>query len=597
MSMELKYWTQFNKTDKEHIHLLHNYNDTPPDMLSSYIGNTDNIDHQTDILQKINDQEVKALYPLIFFYAIILMIGVIGNAVVLLVYTYQYKRSPARMFILFLASIDFSICLFGLPYHMIDLTHPYTFTNAISCKILTFIISLFFHMSIFGLIVIAVDRYLKICRPLSSFQMSYFGKRMACALASIAAVMFAWPNIVLYGPSEMETFYQNVSGHACFFTTEYTETIYPLVFTMVTLTLCLTSTAFLIVSYSLICHQIITRYRGPSRFGKYVYDEGSCTDEVTMKNFTVPIEMKYSPVPSKECLNPSEQNIRDDSRRSSDTSKERRENASRNRELFPYSNSNGSLIVANETHYSGSKIFTVGQAYDRNKTSVEKVKSSSESPESGRRLLLALRETTLGKQMTTSGCKCDINGRSDEPETEHLLYIPHKESLGSPTRRCSEQMNILPKKEVKWKRSQSLVLPNRNMYLNNCSDDNGLRINQSSCVSIPSSSRSSVKMNKQNMMSKQHFKITKIMLTVSSVFILSHAPAFVITILSTVDTSFWDDLTESETIFCEFLLRFYLVNNICNPFIYGFWDKRFKKEVRFTFRKLKFKLKTFFQCL
>ncbi|WAR16227.1 CCKAR-like protein, partial [Mya arenaria] len=181
---------------------------------------------------KINDQEVKALYPLIFFYAIILMIGVIGNAVVLLVYTYQYKRSPARMFILFLASIDFSICLFGLPYHMIDLTHPYTFTNAISCKILTFIISLFFHMSIFGLIVIAVDRYLKICRPLSSFQMSYFGKRRACALASIAAVMFAWPNIVLYGPSEMETFYQNVSGHACFFTTEYTETIYPLFFTM-----------------------------------------------------------------------------------------------------------------------------------------------------------------------------------------------------------------------------------------------------------------------------------------------------------------------------------------------------------------------------
>ncbi|WAR16236.1 hypothetical protein MAR_030830, partial [Mya arenaria] len=73
-------------------------------------------------------------------------------------------------------------------------------------------------------------------------------------------------------------------------------------------------------------------------------------------------------------------------------------------------------------------------------------------------------------------------------------------------------------------------------------------------------------MNKLNLMSKQHFKITKIMLTVSSVFILSHAPAFVITILST------DELSESETIFFEFLLRFYLVNNICNPFIYGFWE-------------------------
>ncbi|XP_052761456.1 uncharacterized protein LOC128204130 [Mya arenaria] len=566
-------------------------------MLSSYINNTNGIDHQTDILQKINDQEVKALYPLIFFYAIILIIGVIGNAVVLLVYTYQYKRSPARMFILFLASIDFSICLFGLPYHMIDLTHPYTFTNAISCKILTFIISLLFHMSIFGLLVIAVDRYLKICRPLSSFQMSHFGKRRACVLASIAAVIFAWPNLVLYGQSEMETIYPNISGHACFFKTEYTETIYPLVFTMVTLTLCLTSTAFLMVSYSLICHQIITRYRGPSKFEKYVHGEDSSTDDVIMKNLTVPMEMKYSPVPSKGRFNSSLQNVRNGS---GDISKSRLENAPQNheqpREVFPCSNSNDPLIVGSETHKSGDKIFTVGKPFDGRESSVEKLKYSSESLKSSRGILLAQRETTVGNKTTTNDFDFDANGKLIDTETAQLLDIPHKESLGSPTRRCSEQMNTITNTEVKVKRSQSLMLPNRNMYLTNYFDYNGLRINQSCCVSIPGSSRSSVKMNKLNLTSKQHFKITKIMLTVSSVFILSHAPAFVITILSTVDTKFWDDLTESETIFFEFLLRFYLVNNICNPFIYGFWDKRFKKEVRFTFRKLKLKIKTLFQC-
>ena len=104
------------------------------------------------LLAEINASEVIALYPMIFFYATILIIGIIGNALVLLVYSYRYKLSPARLFILFLAAIDFSICLFGLPYHLIDLTHPYMFTNSALCKSLTFIVTTLFHMSIFGLI-------------------------------------------------------------------------------------------------------------------------------------------------------------------------------------------------------------------------------------------------------------------------------------------------------------------------------------------------------------------------------------------------------------------------------------------------------------
>ena len=61
--------------------------------------------------------------------SLLTLVGIIGNLIVLLDYCLRYKRSPARVYILFLASIDLSMCIFGLPYHIIDLTNPYTYTN------------------------------------------------------------------------------------------------------------------------------------------------------------------------------------------------------------------------------------------------------------------------------------------------------------------------------------------------------------------------------------------------------------------------------------------------------------------------------------
>ncbi|XP_052249791.1 uncharacterized protein LOC127857436 [Dreissena polymorpha] len=106
-----------------------------------------------ELILYLNNEEVKTLLPLILILGFILLVGIIGNVIVLLVYCLRYKRSPARVYILFLASIDLSI----------------------------------------------------------KFQISYFGKRLVCFVATVLSFVFAWPVLILYGPSEMETAIPGIS--------------------------------------------------------------------------------------------------------------------------------------------------------------------------------------------------------------------------------------------------------------------------------------------------------------------------------------------------------------------------------------------------
>lgn len=600
MSVNYSQWA--NTKSQSIIGISHKWSTDESDFKSDSVNTADEIEAT---LQEINSEEVKSLYPLIVCYSIILIVGLIGNAVVLLVYTLRYKRSPARVFILFLASIDFSICLIGLPYHIIDLTNPYTFTDALRCKILTFIISTLFYMSIFALIVIAIDRYQKICRPLSSFHMSYIGKKRSCLYATLAAVIFSWPNLILYGPSDMETNVENVTGHACFFATEYTDTNYPLAHTIVTLALCLLCTVFLIMAYACICHRIVTRYKGSVHHShrKSVADDTTLTDEFVLKNLSHHVDKKYNKIGSTVNMKPwtSEPGLK--SLLPQKLPKTYETNYNKTLNIY-CSNSNGSLIANQAMSTTGDdqdcrckhEPSCVANGRDETKPLVGKlhlhVRSNSDC--SNEKVKATDKESRLPftGQSETQHIANDKRtgglGAIDERTAEfrNTSCAPRTPMLGSPIRRCSEIGSSNDHKEYRRQRSQSLILSNKQMLDVYSLGTSGLRVHQSSNTSVQHSSGSSGKAGAKSMFSKQHFKITKIMLTVTSVFILSYMPALVITIISTVYVDFWDNLSKQQTILCEFLLRFYLVNNVCNPFIYGFWDKRFNREVALTFRKL-----------
>lgn len=724
------------------------------------------------LLEDINAAEVRALFPLIFSYALILIIGVIGNAIVLLVYSVRYKHYPARIYILFLASIDFTICLFGLPYHLIDLTSPYTYTDELRCQILTFIIATLFYMSVFGLIVIAIDRYLKICRPLGTYQVSRFGKKRACFVAMVMAVLLSWPNLVLYGPSEMETPVGNLTGHACFFHTDYLETSYPFIYTLITLSICVLSMVALAVLYTLICHHIIVRYKG---YIKYQSgggcEDSTLTEEYNMKTITNTTPIRSSPSRStdtnprvtngdedqvtvsdkaipvinipcaaeesnpssvdsnerekllnipddktrtKEEENPIEEQelLNDDEGYSTPLIKKRNEitedidnkqtikslisdEASKNdvvkdcsekyKEVEDLVQKNEDNKVVNERENNKkhhivkeTQIINGSDEYDENSTLICKQQdieankndvdidvSETIEDRDADDTVISITEKGAHRISTfksfnkdnKANCVTDADGESEHliryerskgskdennfceiyfgrescnqeilagdndikmslesldddspnkvnhikpavaankriyeltngrcPSNRRSLIIPRVANDKIFDRRSSDLTERKSADLKSWQKSKSLVVirhiagsvPQTGLV-------DGLRIH-TSCASVSHSNRSSLK--RKPSLSRQHYKITKIMLIITSIFMLSYAPALAVTIWSIVNPGFWDELTERETIICEFFLRFYLLNNVCNPFIYGFWDRRFNREVMFSLRKV-----------
>jgi hypothetical protein len=109
-------------------------------------------------LSELNHEEAKQYIGGVVFVSIIMVFGFVGNLHVLLVYTFRIKPSNHRIFILVLGALDFTTCIVGMPFIIVDLRNPLTFTMPFACKTLRFINYFICSASIFTLLVIAADR-------------------------------------------------------------------------------------------------------------------------------------------------------------------------------------------------------------------------------------------------------------------------------------------------------------------------------------------------------------------------------------------------------------------------------------------------------
>lgn len=215
------------------------------------------------LLESLNDQLALIKLGGMIFIGLLMLVGVFGNGHVIFLYGFKFKRSNHRIYILFLAVIDMVTCCIGMPFVIIDLRFPLMFRVVIVCKILRFLNYFMSCSSALILLVIAVDRYKKICVPFGS-QMSEKRALLACVISLCIALSLSWPAPVLYGYSTVSNetisgYFDkkiNISGVQCFTEDRFAKTKFQAYYNIVLVAVVIIGTAILSVLYTLIGRRI-----------------------------------------------------------------------------------------------------------------------------------------------------------------------------------------------------------------------------------------------------------------------------------------------------------------------------------------------------
>ena len=441
------------------------------------------------LLGAINVKEAIKFAPVLIFYVLIMSIGLIGNSFVLYVYKFKFKRTSARTYILCLALLDFLVCSIGIPYHVLDLTYIVTYHYTELCKALSFLVGSVNLSSVFVLIVIAVDRYLKVCRPLKK-QLIDFGDRLACAIAIICAIVISVPNAILYGKSTV--IHEGLSGVECFIDDDFAESLFAIAylgFYFLVFIICILT---LIIIYTFICREI---YRNQAFQSVATSQKGqSCCS----------------------CRSADD----DDSDIGSDFSGDHGDTTA--------------MTVMSEVFSEDDKTDQVTQAdiLEDQEHKAEKVNLMNAGSKQEKNDAV---HEALTQRPNTSKTEADSKVES----------VPSKKKSGGASNKSSKHKAVKPLK------SNALV-------------------------------RHTTKGTSE----KHTRKITLMMLTITIVFIISYFPFIMISLADSADVDYWKDMTSSQQIFTDFMLRLYLINNMANAIIYSFWDERFRRECVLIIMKL-----------
>lgn len=265
-------------------------NMTPGDLKTGIF--TPNLDPNVSVtIDDLNHEEVMERIGAIVFVGFLSIVGVIGNIHVLYIYGTKFKKTNQRIFILVLGYLDLFTCLVGMPFIITDLLLPLKFTSGLACKVLRCTNYFTGGSSAFLLVVIAVERYRKICHPLES-QMTIKGAKVTSFLALLLALLLSWPAAILYGFSTVETGYPNITGAACYVDDTFIKTKYTTFYNALIVLIIIIANIVLIVLYIKVVRRIYqqkafrSENKSPfSRSRKKSFEPGQTCKVVTNSEF------------------------------------------------------------------------------------------------------------------------------------------------------------------------------------------------------------------------------------------------------------------------------------------------------------------------
>lgn len=209
--------------------------------------------------EELNDDMTQAVLPVTIFVGIEIVFGFFGNLLILYVFLLRYHSCNFKYFVLCLAFIDTTSTLTTMPGEVVTQVFWYVYPVPIVCKIKSFFNVFTVCASAFCLLLIAVDRFRKICRPLK-WQVK---PRMAMNLIFVLLVVsffMALPCAFLWGTHSYQTNYRGytITVTVCEKDAEFLQTNYPLVYIVIVEIIISLVLIILFVLYVFVCRVLLT---------------------------------------------------------------------------------------------------------------------------------------------------------------------------------------------------------------------------------------------------------------------------------------------------------------------------------------------------
>ncbi|XP_052684288.1 type-1 angiotensin II receptor-like [Crassostrea angulata] len=222
---------------------------------------------ESERLSLWDETRIKLLIPTTVFLILCAVVGVFGNGVVIYIYGLRLpKKYEGRYFIPYLALADLFAVVISVELHTVNNFFPVTYKMETLCK-WNFVFGFFasgFASNI--LLIIAVQRYLKVCKPLGG-QMTLFWRRFSLCLTFVLLSILIVPTYFTFGIERVYNKELNVNGTACRRLTSSTPTL-SLIRSVTYTLIILIGVIVLIVLYILIAKVIYQQHnqnRGDSK--------------------------------------------------------------------------------------------------------------------------------------------------------------------------------------------------------------------------------------------------------------------------------------------------------------------------------------------
>ncbi len=205
-----------------------------------------------EIIAQANKEYSYNSVIVILFMLILLLAGLGGNFVVIFVLAFKKKRSITNYFMLCLALVDISSCLFLHPYIIYKQFHIYS-TNQFTCKVFEFAIHTSLAIQTGILFSIAVDRFIGVCQPLKSIN-SYNRATSLVSVAFAVGVTVSLPMLVFYGTLSIKLASGNcdISGYICNYNDIHDGTLAQGIYSIIKLSLLVCAVVSMTMFYSLV---------------------------------------------------------------------------------------------------------------------------------------------------------------------------------------------------------------------------------------------------------------------------------------------------------------------------------------------------------